>query len=423
MFFRQSILVVAIALSLTTATNAYAQKKAATPATNEAKSDIPLEEIRRYVQVYQAIKQAYVEPVDDKELMQSAVRGLVKSLDPHSVYFDREDADDFDERSRGNYQGIGVEVLTMEDGTLKIIAPIDGSPAKAAGIRAGDLVIAVDGKPLTQNNDNETDLRGPDGSEITLTVVRKGQREPLKIKVKRGVIKIASVRPKILEPGYGLIRISSFQADTATDFESAVETLKKSGPLKGVILDLRSNPGGLLNTAVQIADDMLDSGAIVSTRGRIKDSDTKYDATPGDMLKGTKIVVLTDVGSASASEVLAGALRDNKRATIVGSRTFGKGSVQTLLPLDNGDSVKLTTARYYTPSGQSIQAVGIAPDVTFEAGKDGKVSGEPGYSEVTLPGHIGAATRGADPAGKIVPGDLLDGDQYVTQALKVLKGQ
>ncbi len=422
MFFRKSILGIAIALSLTT--TVYAQTKVtATPTATDAKSDIPLDEIRRYVQVYQAIKQAYVEPVDDKELMQSAVRGLVKSLDPHSVYFDREDADDFDERSRGNYQGIGVEVLTLEDGTLRIIAPIDGSPAKAAGIKAGDLVIAVDGKPLTDENDSETDLRGPDGSEITLTVIRKGAKEPLKIKVKRGTIKIASVRSKVLEPGYGMIRISSFQADTATDFESAVESLQKSGPLKGVVLDLRSNPGGLLNTAVQIADDMLDSGAIVSTRGRIKDSDTKYDATRGDMLKGTKIVVLADVGSASASEVLAGALRDNKRATIVGSRTFGKGSVQTLLPLDNGDSVKLTTARYYTPNGQSIQAIGIAPDIKFEATKDGKVSGEPGYSEVTLPGHIGAATRGADPASKIVPGDILEGDQYITQALKVLKGQ
>lgn len=419
---RVSRSILAVALSLSLFNVAWAQKADAAKPAPKA-SDIPVEEIRRFAQVYQAVKQAYVEPVDDRELMQSAVRGLIKRLDPHSVYFDREDADDFDERSRGNYQGIGVEVMTLDDGTLRIVAPLDGSPAKAAGLRTGDRVIAVDGKPLTPDSGDETDLRGPDGSEITLSVVRKGHREPLKIKVKRGIIKVASVRSSILEPGYGMVRISSFQADSATDFEKAIESLQKSGPLKGLLIDLRSNPGGLLNTAVQIADDLLDSGGIVSTRGRLSDSATRYDATPGDELKGAKVVVLVDVGSASASEVVAGALKDNKRATIVGSRTFGKGSVQTLLPLDNGDSVKLTTARYYTPSGQSIQAIGIEPDVEFQPKPDGKVAGEIGYSEVTLPGHIGATSREGAAAGKIIPGNLLEGDEYITQALKVLKGQ
>lgn len=425
---RLATLAVALSMALTV-TTAQAQTAATPSKAKEAKvaadeSTIPLEEIRRFVQVYQAVKQAYVEPIDDHELMQSAVRGLVRSLDPHSVYFEGDDADNFDERSRGNYQGIGVEVQTQDDGTLRIIAPIDGSPAQAAGIKAGDLVVAIDGQMLTDHKDDaELDMRGPEGTEIELTIIRKGQEKPLKIKVKRQTIKVASVRSRLLEPGYGYIRIASFQADTANDFESAVQSLQKSGALRGVLIDLRSNPGGLLNGAVQIADDLLPSGRIVSTRGRLQRNDITFDATPGDLLNGAKVVVLVDVGSASASEVLAGALRDHKRATIVGSRTFGKGSVQTLLPLDNGDSVKLTTARYFTPSGQSIQAIGIAPQVTFSAKPGASVSGEPGYSEVSLPGHIGAAGRASEDAGNIRPGDLLEGESYIEQALKILKSK
>ena len=385
-------------------------------------SAIPVEEIQRFVQVYQAIKQAYVEPVDDKELMQSAVRGLVRSLDPHSVYFDRDAADTFDERSRGNYSGIGVEVQTEDDGTIRIIAPIDGSPAKAAGIRPGDLVIAIDGQLLTDRKDDaEVDMRGPEGTEVALTIVRKGVKDPIKLKVKRETIRIASVRSRMLEPGYGYVRISSFQADTANDFERSIKDLTVKGKFKGLVIDLRSNPGGLLNTAVQIADDLLESGRIVSTRGRLARNDISFDATPGDLTQGAKVVVLVDVGSASASEVLAGALKDHKRAQIVGSRTFGKGSVQAVMPLANGDSVKLTTARYFTPNGASIQALGIAPDIQFRAKAANIVSGEPGYSEVTLPGHIGATARHSEDPEKIVAGDILEGETYITQALGVLK--
>lgn len=415
---------IAVALMLA-ASPALAQQTDARKVAVDSVADtpVPVEEIRRFVQVYQAVKQAYVEPVDDKELMQSAVRGLVRSLDPHSVYFDRDDADNFDERSRGNYQGIGVEVQTEADGTIRIIAPIDGSPAKAAGIKAGDLVIAIDGQLLSNRSDDaELDMRGPEGTEVELTIIRKGAKDPIKVKVKRQTIKIASVRSRILEPGYGYVRISSFQTDTADEFEKNVKDLMAKGKLKGLLIDLRSNPGGLLNTAVQIADDLLDSGRIVSTRGRLARNDISFDATPGDITNGAKVVVLVDVGSASASEVVAGALQDHKRAKIVGSRTFGKGSVQSLMPLDNGDSVKLTTARYFTPDGKSIQALGIAPDIEFKAKGADIVSGEPGYSEVTLPGHIGATTRAPEDAAKMVAGDILDGEAYLIQALRVLKG-
>ena len=318
-------------------------------------SNIPLDEIRRYVAVYSAVKAAYVEPVDAADLMDSAIRGLLLDLDPHSAYLQDDAADNFEEQSRGNYDGIGVEIFRQPDGTLRVIAPIDDTPAARAGIKAGDLIVAVDGKPLSAGDDDtSTTLRGEPGTAVELTIERDGVDKPLTLTVQRETIRIASVRGKMLEPGYGYIRVSAFQADTAADFERKLAELheQSGGRLRGLVLDLRSTPGGLLTAAVQIADALLDEGRIVSTRGRIAISDATFSATPGDRLHGAPVVVLVDAGSASASEVLAGALRDNDRARVVGSRTFGKGSVQTLLPIDNGDSVKLTTARYYTPSGE-----------------------------------------------------------------------
>ena len=233
----------------------------------------------------------------------------------------------------------------------------------------------------------------------------------------REKIRVTSVRSRALEPGYGYIRVATFQADTAADFSRALDTLEAGGKLRGLVLDLRSNPGGLLTAAVQIADELLDKGKIVSTRGRVALSDAEFSATPGDRLNGAPVVVLVDAGSASASEVLAGALRDNNRARVVGSRTFGKGSVQTLLPLDNGDSVKLTTARYYTPSGKSIQALGIQPDVVLRPSKDAANGGKPGYSEATLPGHL----RGDEEIAGSNAGEVLDGDAPISAALIELK--
>ncbi|KGM51086.1 peptidase S41 [Lysobacter concretionis Ko07 = DSM 16239] len=384
-------------------------------------SNIPLDEIRRYVAVYKAIKAAYVEPVGDHKLMQSAIRGLLLDLDPHSAYLEGDAAVNFDEQSRGNYEGIGVEILRQADGTLRVIAPIDDTPAARAGIKAGDVIVAVDGVPLTpSDDDNSASLRGKAGTKLELTVLREGEAEPLKLIVERQTIRIASVRGRMLEPGYGYIRISAFQADTAADFERQLEALNQQagGRLRGLVMDLRSNPGGLLTAAVQIADALLDSGTIVSTRGRIPISDAMFSATPGDRLQGAPVVVLVDAGSASASEVLAGALSDNGRAVVVGSRTFGKGSVQTVLPLDNGDSVKLTTARYYTPSGKSIQALGVVPAVLLHADQSAGHGGRMGYTEASLPGHLDG--EGDQRSGEQA-GEVLEGDSYITAALGELK--
>ncbi len=351
-------------------------------------SKVPLDEIRRYVAVYKAIKAAYVEPVDDHALMQSAIRGLLLDLDPHSAYLEGDAAENFNEQSRGNYEGIGVEIQRQPDGTLRVIAPIDDTPAARAGIKSGDLIVAVDGAPLTPSDEAATSLRGEAGTT--------------------------------LEPGYGYVRVSAFQADTAAEFERQLGELaqKAGGKLRGLVLDLRSNPGGLLTAAVQIADSLLEQGTIVSTRGRIAISDAVFGATPGDRLAGAPVVVLVDAGSASASEVLAGALADNGRALVMGSRTFGKGSVQTLLPLDNGDSVKLTTARYYTPSGKSIQALGIVPDIVLKPDADAGNGGRKGYTEASLPGHLGIEGGGADDA---MQGEVLEGDSYIDLALAELK--
>jgi carboxyl-terminal processing protease len=381
---------------------------------------VPLDEIRRYVAVYNAIKQAYVEPIGDAKLMQAAIRGLLFDLDPHSVYFDKSDAESFDSQSRGAYDGIGVELLRQPDGTLRVIAPIDDTPAARAGIKAGDVIIAIDGKPFKlDEGDSSGPLRGPPGSILVLTIVREGRDKPFDVTITRETIRIASVRSRMLEPGYGYTRISAFQADTAADFERQIEALKTQagGKLRGLVIDLRSNPGGLLTSAVQIADDLLEKGKIVSTRGRIAVSDSEFGATPGDRLAGAPVVVLVDAGSASASEVLAGALRDNGRARVVGSRTFGKGSVQTLLPLDNGDSVKLTTARYFTPSGKSIQALGIVPDVILHPAKDAENGGRADVTEASLRGHL----IGDEDMPGVNAGEVLEGEGPIAAALLELK--
>lgn len=422
----------ALALALSLAAPAFAQdnktppaktgaEKAAADKAAETRTGVPLEEIRRYVGVFNTVRQAYVEPVEDRALMQSAIRGLLLDLDPHSAYLVRSEARVFEEDTDGAYDGIGVEVQQQPDGTLLVIAPIDDTPAARAGIRTGDVIVAVDGKPLTPETADENPLRGKPGSRTVLTVRRMGSKKPLEIAVERQTIRVGSVRGRMLEPGYAYLRISQFQADTANDFEKQLDRLQTEagGPgrvLRGLVLDLRSNPGGLLTSAVQIADALLERGDIVSTRGRNPLADSSFTATPGDRMRGAPVVVLVDAGSASASEVLAAALRDNKRAQVVGSRTFGKGSVQTIMPLDNGDAIKLTTARYYTPNGVSIQARGIDPDVVLKPNG----GANPGnVSEAVLPGHL----RGDQEADGIGVGDVLEGDAPINAALAVLKQQ
>ena len=415
----------------TSAPEQQAEKEVSTsddPDAAESATKIPLDEIRRYVWVYNAVKEAYVDPVDDRKLMDSAVRGLLLDLDPHSAYLPKRDARAFDEQTHGAYTGVGVELMTLPDRTLKVVSPIDDTPAARAGIQANDIIIAIDGKSVSDSDAEESaddddaygntaPLRGPPGTKVVLTIVRESKPKPFDVTLTREKIRVTSVRSRALEPGYGYIRVATFQADTAADFSRALDTLEAGGKLRGLVLDLRSNPGGLLTAAVQIADELLDKGKIVSTRGRVALSDAEFSATPGDRLNGAPVVVLVDAGSASASEVLAGALRDNNRARVIGSRTFGKGSVQTLLPLDNGDSVKLTTARYYTPSGKSIQALGIQPDVVLHPAKDAINGGKAGYSEATLPGHL----RGDEEMAGSNAGEVLDGDAPITAALVELK--
>ena len=397
---------------------------------------VPLEEIQRYVGVYRAVRDAYVDEVSDAELMQSAIRGLLTDLDPHSAYLDREQSQGMEEFSEGVYDGIGVELVQQPDRSLLVIAPIDDTPAFRAGIKPGDLIIAIDGEPVVVDSVDEavTTLRGPPGSEVRLTVLREGVLEPLELVVVRETIRITSVRHRWLEPGFGYVRISVFQGDTARELRQALTALtagEGEAALRGLVLDLRSNPGGLLHTAVEAADAFLDAAqldnpVIVTTKGRLPFADGEYRAHSGDLSGGVPIVVLVDSGSASAAEVLAGALRDHRRALIMGERTFGKGSVQTIVPLDNGDSIKLTTARYYTPSGRSIQATGITPDIAVaERRLAQRLDRPPSLRERDLPGHLRGEDEHADagpmPAAVDIQTDD-DADPLIAEALNVLKG-
>jgi carboxyl-terminal processing protease len=330
---------------------------------------LPVEELRTFSDVFGRIKQDYVVDVDDKELIEYAIRGMLSGLDPHSAYLDAEQFTELQVGTTGQFGGLGIEV-GMEDGFVKVIAPIDDTPAQRAGVKAGDLVIRLDDTPVKGMTLSEAVkiMRGKPGTKIVLTIVRDGLDKPIEISITRDIIKVKSVKSRMLEPGYAYVRISQFQSKTADNLVDAVEELKKEndGPLTGLVLDLRNNPGGVLNGAVAVSDAFLTKGMIVYTEGRIEDSRLRFNATPDDIINGAPIVVLVNQGSASASEIVAGALQDHKRAIIMGSRTFGKGSVQTILPLSSDSALKLTTARYYTPSGRSIQAEGIKPDIELE---------------------------------------------------------
>ncbi|MEY2699799.1 MAG: hypothetical protein RIQ52_554 [Pseudomonadota bacterium] len=336
-----------------------------TPAVNaDGTPAIPYEGLKTFSEVYGRIRQDYVETVPDTKLLEDAIRGMLTGLDPHSSYLDQAQYNELKVGTTGQFGGLGIEV-GMENGFVKVIAPIDDTPASIAGIKAGDLIIRLDEKPVKgmSLNDAVKLMRGEPGSDILLTIVREGLEQPLKIKITRDIIKIKSIKSRWLEDGYAYVRITSFQAKTGENMLEAIDELKQKGPVKGLVLDLRNNPGGVLNAAVAVSDAFIDNGLIVYTDGRVEDSKMRFNATAGDVISGAPMVVLTNSGSASASEIVAGALQDHKRAIIMGEKTFGKGSVQTILPTSNGGAVKLTTARYYTPSGRSIQAEGIVPDV------------------------------------------------------------
>ncbi|PID46096.1 MAG: peptidase S41 [Proteobacteria bacterium] len=362
----------------------------------DSRPAVPLEQLRKFTEVYLRIKRDYVEEVDDKTLISDAISGMLTGLDPHSAYLDEDAFTELQVGTSGEFGGLGIEV-GMEDGFVKVISPIDDTPAQKAGIQPGDLIIRLDDKPVKGLTLSEAVkiMRGKPGVPINLMVVREGENQPFTIKVVRDIIKVKSVKQRMLGDGFGYVRISSFQSKTTQGVADAVAKLLKEneGKLKGLVLDLRNNPGGVLSGAVGVSDLFLQSGNVVYTEGRIEDSVTRYDAEKGDILNGAPLVVLVNQGSASASEIVAGALQDHKRALVVGVKTFGKGSVQTVLPIDRSTAVKLTTARYFTPNGRSIQAKGIEPDIVIESlrmtnGKqDGKEKFQP-LSEADLTGHL-----------------------------------
>jgi len=339
---------------------------------------LPLNELRVFAEVFDRISDAYVEEIDDRTLLENAIKGMLSQLDPHSAYLDVDTFSDLQEDTTGNYGGIGLEV-TMDGGFLRVISPMDGTPAEREGIQAGDLILELNNTPIKgmSLNDAIANMRGAPGSEISMTIVREGNPTPKEVTLIREAIKVASVRSNLLEDDYGYIRIAQFQSGTGPEVEKAVEEMQENGKLNGLILDLRNNPGGVLRSAVAVSDIFISEGLIVYTSGRLANSDLRFSATTPDATGGVPMVVLVNEGSASASEIVAGALQDHSRAVVMGVSTFGKGSVQTVLPLNNEKAIKLTTALYFTPNGRSIQAEGIVPDIWVDRSTVTKIKSNP----------------------------------------------
>jgi len=403
----------------------------------ETLAPLPLNELRSFTEVFSRIKSDYVEPVEDKKLLEDAVQGMLAGLDPHSAYLDADSFKDMRVETEGQFGGLGIEV-TMENGFVKVVSPIEDTPAARAGVKPGDLIIRLDDKAVKGLTLTEAVrfMRGKPGSDITLTIVREGATKPLKITLTRAVIKIQSVKSRMLEPGFGYVRVTQFQAGTDKGLAEALKKLEteNKGTLRGMILDLRNNPGGVLNSAVGVSDAFLDKGLIVYTEGRVADSKMKLSATPGDLLNGAPMVVLINGGSASASEIVAGALQDHKRAVIMGTKSFGKGSVQTIIPVSNGAALKITTARYYTPSGRSIQASGIVPDIVTEEARITKSEAADRLREADLARHLENGDEIAKPKEEPKKEDKKDDkkkdetgkpaveDYQLQEALNLLKG-
>ena len=387
--------------------------------------NVPFEDLRVFAEVFGRIKSDYVERVPDKKLLEEAIQGMLNGLDPHSSYLNEEDYRELRVGTSGEFGGVGIEV-GMEDGFLKVIAPIDDTPAARAGIKAGDTIIKLDDKTVKGMalDDAVKLMRGKPGTKIELTITREGREKPFDVTLERAVIKVVSVKGRLLEPGYLYIRLSQFQTHTAEDLIKTISRLKGQGPVRGLILDLRNNPGGVLNAAVAVSDAFLESGLIVYTEGRVKDSQLRFQAAPDDVLDGAPMVVLVNGGSASASEIVAGALQDHKRAVVMGRQTFGKGSVQTIIPINERTALKLTTARYFTPNGRSIQADGIKPDIELAEVKVAKSDGGAKLRESDLGGHL-ANPNGSTPAKGDRKDDdrpLVEQDYELAEALNLLKG-
>lgn len=400
----------------------------ATPAT------LPLEELRIFAQVLQQIRDTYVEPVSDQELLAAAIHGLLFRLDPHSSYLEPKDFSDLQVSTSGEFGGVGIEI-GMGDGFLKVISPIDDTPASRAGVMPGDLVIRINGDSVKGLGLSEAveRMRGKIGTKVELTIMREGKDKPFDVELQREKIKMTSVRTRELAPGYAWIRIAQFQVHTGADAAKTIKTLlDNKEPLRGIVLDMRNNPGGVLGGAQQVADLFIDSGNIVYTEGREGSAQQRLDATAGDLLNGLPVVVLVNSGTASASEIVAGALQDHHRAVIVGTPTFGKGSVQTVFPLTKDRALKLTTARYFTPSGRSIQAQGIVPDIRIDDARLTQRAEDGAFREADLPGHLsnnngaperkGQENRDEKDEAAEKPKSLADEDYQLYEALNILRG-
>ena len=386
---------------------------------NSVADDLPLEEIQTFAEVFERIKRAYVEEVDDRTLLRNAMRGMLSELDPHSAYLDANEYQSLRESTQGEFGGIGIEVGT-ENGQLMVITPIDDTPASRAGLLSRDIIIAIDGTPTDNLSLQEAVnlMRGEPGSQLRLSILRAGEDSPRDLTLTREIIRSESVRHEILEPGYGYLRISQFQSRTPEQARRALERMAREQPLEGLILDLRNNPGGVLQAAVGVADLFLDSGLIVYTEGRLSDTEMSFSASPDTPARDVPLVVLINSGSASAAEIVAGALQDQRRGVIMGTESFGKGSVQQIMPLGNGEGLKLTTALYYTPNGRSIQAQGIEPDVEVVRGRLEVAESRRELREADLEGHLGSQNQ---PRERAAMSQRLRDDYQLSEALNLLK--
>jgi len=386
-----------------------------------ADAPLPLDELRVFAEVFGKIKDGYVDPTDDAELLRDALRGMLSGLDPHSAFLGPKAFRAMRESAEGRFGGLGIEVIG-ERGVIKVVAPLDDTPAQRAGIQPGDVIVKLDGRPVRAMTLREAvdAMRGAPGSAIVVTLSRGGG-DAFDLEMRRAVIKIPSVKSEVLEPGFIYLRITAFQGGTGASLRAAIERHRRAGDIRGLVLDLRNNPGGVLQSAVAVSDAFLDAGVIVSVRGRGADADHAFHATAGDLTADAPLVALVNGGTASAAEIVAGALQDHRRAIIMGARTFGKGSVQTVLPVNNGGALKLTTARYYTPADRSIQARGIAPDIALAAAPPAAAERAPGpLREADLAGHLENAGGEGDATARRA--DLATRDHQIGAALNLLKG-
>jgi|TARA_B110000211_G_scaffold138845_1_gene158754 carboxyl-terminal processing protease len=430
---RQSTLLlvgILLGLSLAIGHSVYALKD------NQTESlDIPFESLQAFTDVFSRVKSDYVEGVDDKKLIEDAIRGMLSGLDPHSAFMNTAEFNELKVGTTGQFGGLGIEV-SMENGFVKVISPIDDTPASRAGLKPSDLIIQLDEAPVKGMtlNDAVKIMRGEPNTDILLTIVREGESAPLEFTITREIIRVKSVKSRILEDGYGYVRIASFQSRTTTDLLKSITELQKKAPLKGLVLDLRNNPGGVLSGAVGVSNAFINDGLVVYTEGRIDNSSHRYTATPGDSLNGAPLIILINGGSASASEIVAGAMQDHKRAIIMGTKSFGKGSVQTIQELQNGSAVKITTARYFTPNGRSIQAKGIMPDIELKTLRlpASDTDGRKSFSENDLSGHLSNPEDDETFDGEQSESDTLKNEEKVQnlaevdfqlyEALNLLKG-